>query len=152
MCHPVKAALKNIFCRPPMVSVITVDEDGTRWHFVTAHSGAPHRQHLLLASGEIGPPSTHLPGSVRAGAEFLGDIPPQEVCPLTAVPAPPISQPRCAECCYRRSASRSLLTKHRPTRFYLLNFNKMSQAGGKKMLLPGGALSPTLRCTAPASC
>jgi len=49
-----------------------------------------------LASGEIGPPSTHRPGSVKAGADILS--------------APPISLPRFAGCCYRRYVSRSLGT------------------------------------------
>jgi len=60
-----------------------------------------------LALGEIGPPSTHRPGSLKAGANVLS--------------APPIPLPCFARCCYRCYASRSLgTTTLSPAIFILL--------------------------------
>jgi len=57
-----------------------------------------------LASGEIGPPSTRRPGSLKAGANVLS--------------APPIPLSRFARCCYRRYASRSPGTTTLPPSYF----------------------------------
>jgi len=75
---------------------------------ITAHSSTSRRQHIWLASGEIGPPSIHRPGSVKAGADTNWGHSSAGGVSSDIWPAPQFHILSFAGCCHRRYASRSL--------------------------------------------